>query len=87
MKNRYKIQIGEWINVYSTQTLVIDTDDNLDNMTAKQLADYIDNSNAIQSKVEIIKEDFDWTTEKHDKWDTKGEVKILDKQGDENENK
>lgn len=80
MKYRYKIQIGEWVNVYSTQTLVIDTNDNLDNMTAKQLADYISNSNATQSSVEIVKEDFDWTTEDHDKWDTDGEIKILDKQ-------
>lgn len=80
MKYRYKIQIGEWVNVYSTQTLVIDTNDNLDNMTAKQLADYINNSNATQSRVEIVKEDFDWTTEDHDKWDTDGEIKILDKQ-------
>lgn len=80
MKNRYKIQIGEWVNVYSTQTVIIDTDDILDNMTAEQIANYIDNSNALQSKVEIIKEDFDWTTEEHDKWDTEGEVKILDKQ-------
>lgn len=80
MKHRYKIQIGEWVNVYSTQTIIIDTDDNLDDMTARQLADYIENSNAIQSRVEIVKEDFDWTTEEHDKWDTEGEVKILDKQ-------
>lgn len=79
MKHRYKIQIGEWVNVYSTQTLIIDTDDTLDNMTAEQIADYIDNSNALQSKVEIIKEDFDWTTEEHEKWDTNGEVEILEK--------
>ena len=79
MKHRYKIQIGEWVNVYSTQTVVIDTDDTLDNMTAEQIADYIDNSNALQSKVKIIKEDFDWTTEEHEKWDINGEVEILEK--------
>lgn len=79
MKHRYKIQIGEWVKVYSTQTLVIDTDDTLDKMTAKQLANYIDNSNAIQSRVEIVKEDFDWTTEEHEDWDRQGEVKILEK--------
>lgn len=85
MKNRYKIQIGEWVNVYSTQTVIIETDDTLDEMTAEQLANYIDNSNAIQSRVEIVKEDFDWTTEEHDKWDTDVEVKILDKQGGQDE--
>lgn len=85
MKNRYKIQIGEWVNVYSTQTVIIETDDTLDDLSAEQIADYIDNSNALQSKVEIIKEDFDWTTEEHDKWDTEGEVKILDKQENKGE--
>lgn len=85
MKNKYKIQIGEWVNVYSTQTVIIETDDTLDDLSAEQIADYIDNSNALQSKVEIIKEDFDWTTEEHDKWDTEGEVKILDKQENKGE--
>lgn len=77
MKHRYKIQIGEWVNVYSTQTLVIDTDDNLDNMTAKQLANYLD---LTTDNVEYSEEDFDWTTEEHEKWDTDGDVVILDKQ-------
>ena len=79
MKYRYKIQIGEWVNVYSTQTLVIDTNAKLDNMTAEQLANFIDTSNANESRVEVVKEDFDWTTEEHEDWDRQGEVKILEK--------
>lgn len=80
MKHRYKIQIGEWVSVYSTQTVVIDTDAKLDDMSAEQLANFIDTSNANESRVEIIKEDFDWTTEEHEDWDRQGEVIILDKQ-------
>ena len=76
MKHKYKIQIGEWVNVYSTQTLVIDTDKKLDNMTAEQLANYLD---LTTDNVEHSKEDFDWTTEEHEDWDRQGEVKILDK--------
>ena len=77
MKHRYKIQIGEWVNVYSTQTLVIDTDKKLDNMSAEQLANYLD---LTTDNVEYSEEDFDWTTEEHEDWDRQGEVKILDKQ-------
>ena len=76
MKHRYKIQIGEWVNVYSTQTLIIDTDKKLDNMTAEQLANYLD---LTTDSVEYNKEDFDWTTEEHEDWDRQGEVKILEK--------
>lgn len=77
MKHRYKIQIGEWVNVYSTQTLVIDTDKKLDNMSAEQLANYLD---LTTDNVEYSEEDFDWTTEEHEDWDRQGDVKILDKQ-------
>lgn len=77
MKHRYKIQIGEWVNVYSTQTLVIDTDAKLDNMSAEQLANFLD---LTTDNVEYSEEDFDWTTEEHEDWDRQGEVKILDKQ-------
>lgn len=77
MKHRYKIQIGEWVNVYSTQTFVIDTDAKLDNMSAEKLANFLDTTN---DPVECAKEDFDWTTEEHEDWDRQGEVIILDKQ-------
>lgn len=77
MKHRYKIQIGEWVSVYSTQTLVIDTDAKLDNMSAEQLANFLD---LTTDNVEYSEEDFDWTTEEHEDWDRQGEVKILDKQ-------
>ena len=77
MKHRYKILIGEWVNVYSTQTLVIDTDKKLDNMSAEQLANFLD---LTTDNVEYSNEDFDWTTEEHEDWDRQGKVIILDKQ-------
>lgn len=77
MKHRYKIQIGEWVNVYSTQTLVIDTDAKLDNMSPEKLANFLDTTN---DHIEVSKEDFDWSTEEHEDWDRNGEFKILEKQ-------
>ena len=78
MKHRYKILVGEWVSVYSTQTLVVDTDKKIDNMTAEQLARLLDEDDG--TSFEVAKEDFDWSTEEHEDWDRNGEFKILDKQ-------
>lgn len=78
MKHRYKVQIGEWVSVYSTQTIVIDTDKKIDNMTPEQLARLLDEDD--KTTFEIAKEDFDWSTEEHEDWDRNNEFKILDKQ-------
>lgn len=75
MKHEYKIQIGEWVNVYSTQTIILKTDKEIEKLSPLEIAILLDT----EDTMEIQDEDFDWTTEEHDKWDTDGEVKILDK--------
>lgn len=77
MKYRYKILIGEWVSVYSTQTLFVDTNAKLDNMSPEKLANFLDTTS---DPIEVSKEDFDWSTEEHEDWDRNGEFKILDKQ-------
>ena len=65
---KHKIIIGEWVSVYVNQTMIVDTDKDIENMTAEELAqllDYDDNT-----KVDSICEsDYDWTTEEHEDWD------------------
>ena len=67
MKKKYKVLMGEWVSVYTTQTMIVETDKDIENMNAEQVAqllDYDDNTT-----YEIEKEDFDWTTEEHEDWD------------------
>ena len=69
MKRRYKILIGEWVSVYKTDTAIITTDKDIENMSVDEitkLLDFDDNTD-----IEFCgKADYDWTTEEHEEWDT-----------------
>ena len=79
MKHRYKIQIGEWVSVYTTTTIFVDTDKDLEKMTEEQVAELLDHDNNVV--YETSKEDFDWTTEEHEDWHrTDDPVCVLDKE-------
>jgi hypothetical protein len=77
MKKRYKVIMGEWVSVYTTTTMWITTDKDLENKTndeVAQLLDYDDNT-----QFDCEGEDFDWTTEEHEDWHRTDEpVKVLD---------
>lgn len=66
MKHRYKILMGEWVSVYTTTTIFVDTDKDIENMTAEQVAELLDHDNSVEYETED--EDFDWTTEEHEEW-------------------
>lgn len=75
---KYKITAGEWVNVYATQTLIIDTNVDLEKASPEQIKLLLEDGNA---SYEIEREDFDWTTEEHDDWDKNG-IKVLEKMED-----
>jgi hypothetical protein len=65
---KHKIIIGEWVSVYVNQEVIVETDKDIENMTAEQLAqllDYDDNTKILS----VCKSDYDWTTEEHEDWD------------------
>lgn len=64
---KYKILAGEWVSVYSTQTLIVDTDKDLESLTSEQIVDLLESDD--NTTYEIEKEDFDWSTEEHEEWD------------------
>ena len=39
---RHKIIIGEWVGVYVNQTLIVETDKDIENMSAAQVAELLD---------------------------------------------
>lgn len=65
---KHKIILGEWVSVYVNQTMIIDTDKDIKNMTAEQIAQSLDYDDDIKI-VGIEKSDYDWTTEEHEQWD------------------
>lgn len=78
---KYKILAGEWVSVYTRQTLIVDTDKDLEQMTPEQIADILQRDD--NTAYEIAKEDFDWSTEEHEEWD-KNEygIKVIEKIGE-----
>ena len=86
---KHKIIIGEWVSVYVNQTMIIDTDktqDELENMTAAEIAEMLDTSD--RCSVDICYSDFDWTTMEHEEWDRHddcGYTYCEQIQGDDNE--
>lgn len=72
---KYKITAGEWVNVYATQTLIIDTNVDLEKASPEQIKLLLEDGSA---SYEIEREDFDWTTEEHDDWDKNG-IKVIEK--------
>lgn len=79
MKYKYKANVGEWVAVYKRYNAIITTNKNMENMSADEIAKllYYDKDTHIES---CGKEDYDWTTEEHDAWDTdeKFGIKILE---------
>lgn len=65
---KHKIIIGEWVSVYVNQTMIVDTDKDIENMTAEELAGLLDDDEDT-TIVETCKSDYDWTTEEHEDWD------------------
>lgn len=79
MKKRYKILMGEWVSVYTTTTMCVTTDKDIENMTMKQVAQLLDYDDNTQYDCED--EDFDWTTEEHEDWDRHDQpIQVLEKQ-------
>lgn len=79
MKKRYKILMGEWVSVYSTTTMWVTTDKDIENMTMEQVAQLLDYDDNTQYDCED--EDFDWTTEEHEDWDRHDQpIHVLEKQ-------
>lgn len=65
---QHKIIIGEWVSVYVNQTMIIETDKDIKNMTADELAkllDWDDNTRIVDTR----KSKYDWSTEEHEDWD------------------
>ena len=70
-----KVKVGEWINVYHDMVGWVELPDD-------QEINETNVKNAIEENgVDIEKEDLDWTTEDHEKWDFEG-LKILETQKD-----
>ena len=65
---KHKIIMGERVSVYVNQTMIIDTDKDIENMTAEQIAQSLDYDDDIKI-VSIEKSDYDWSTEEHEEWD------------------
>ncbi len=64
---KHKIILGEWVSVYVNQTMIIKTDEDIENMTAEQVANLIETSD--RCDIEICDSDYDWTTMEHEQWD------------------
>ena len=65
---QHKIIIGEWVSVYVNQTMIIETDKDIENMSSNELAELLDNDDNTRI-VDTCKSDYDWSTEEHEDWD------------------
>lgn len=65
---QHKIIIGEWVSVYVNQTMIVETDKDIENMTANELAELLDNDDNTHI-VDTCESDYDWSTEEHEDWD------------------
>lgn len=65
---QHKIIIGEWVSVYVNQTMIIETDKDIENMSSAELAELLDNDDNTRI-VDTCKSDYDWSTEEHEDWD------------------
>ena len=77
---KHKIEIGEWVSVYVSQTLIIESDKDIENMGVEQVADLLENDEKTHV-VDTCRSDYDWTTEEHEEWDKcqNGGYKYLEK--------
>lgn len=66
---KYKIIIGEWVSVYVNQTMIIESDKDIENLTANELANLLDKDDNTHI-LSVCDSDYDWTTEEHEDWDT-----------------
>jgi hypothetical protein len=65
---QHKIIIGEWVSVYVNQTMIVESDKDIENMTADELAKLLDNDDNTKI-VDTCQSDYDWSTEEHEDWD------------------
>ena len=70
-----KIEAGEWVNVYQKFVGWVYIPDGQE-ITPETVQQSIE-----ERGIDYEMNDYDWTTEDHDKWDFEG-LKILDKQED-----
>lgn len=77
---KHKIEIGEWVSVYVSQTLIIESDKDIENMSVEQVADLLENDEKTYI-TSTCRSDYDWTTEDHEEWDKcpNGSYKHLEK--------
>jgi hypothetical protein len=69
---KHKIIIGEWVSVYCNTTLIVTTDKDIKNMTAKEVAKLLDHDD--KTTFDTEEEDYDWSTVGHEEWDQHDEV-------------
>lgn len=69
---QYKVIIGEWVSVYKTDTAIITTDKDIENMSVDEITKLLDFDDNTQIEM-CGKADYDWTTEEHEEWDTHDE--------------
>ena len=69
--------MDEVVSVYSTSTILVTTDKDVENMTQDEMKELLNNGDC---DIEYVSEDFDWTTEEHEDWiGHEGLVTVLDK--------
>lgn len=64
----HKIILGEWVSVYVNRTMIIETDKDVKNMTAEEVASVLDDDENTMI-IGTCESDYDWTTEEHEDWD------------------
>lgn len=64
---KHKIIIGEWVSVYCNTTMIVTTDKDIENMTAKEVAILLDRDD--NTTFDTEHEEYDWSTVEHEDWD------------------
>lgn len=65
---QHKIIIGEWVSVYVNQTMIVETDKDIENMSSAEIAELLDKDDNTHI-VDTCESDYDWSTEEHEDWD------------------
>lgn len=78
---KYKVIAGEWISVYVSQKMIVETDKDLENMSVGQIVDLLESDD--NTNFDIENSDIDWTTEEHEDWDrNEYGIKVIEKIGE-----
>lgn len=64
---KHKIIMGEWVSVYCNTTMIVTTDKDIENMTAKEVAILLDRDD--NTTFDTEHEEYDWSTVEHEDWD------------------